>query len=69
MRMIKESIEYKDLRNSTGLEIEDLLGYAANDLIPDCDLCAIHELCQSQDKYMCAELWAKYLRGEIHGEA
>ena len=69
MRMIKESIEYKDLRYSTGLEIEDLLGYAANDLIPDCENCAILELCESQDKYRCSELWSKYLKGEIHGEA
>lgn len=69
MRMIKESIEYKDLRYSTGLEIEDLLGYAANDLIKDCENCAILELCESQDKYRCCDLWAKYLKGEIHGEA
>ena len=71
MRMIKESIEYKDLRYSTGLEIEDLLGYAANDLIPDCENCAIKELCASVSRsgYHCAKLWAKYLKGEIHGEA
>ena len=69
MRMIKESIEYKDLRHSTGLEIEDLLGYAAKDLIPDCENCAILEICESQDKYTCSELWSKYLKGEIHGEA
>ena len=69
MRNIKESIEYKDLRYSTGLEIEDLLGYAANDLIDDCAHCAILELCLSQDNYDCSGLWAKYLKGEIHGEA
>lgn len=69
MKMIKETMAYKDLRYSTGLEIEDLLGYAANDLIESCKQCAILELCKSQDKYRCSELWAKYLRGEINGEA
>ena len=69
MKMIKETMEYKDLRYSTGLEIEDLLGYAANYLIKDCSNCAILELCKSQDKYSCAELWAKHLKGEIRGEA
>ena len=69
MRMIKETIEYKDLRHSTGLEIEELLGYAANDLIKGCENCAIKELCLSQDKYTCSKLWAKYLKGEIHGKA
>ena len=68
MRMIKETIEYKDIRYSSGLEVEDLLGYAANDLIV-CENCAIKELCNSQDKYTCSELWSKYLKGEIHGEA
>ena len=69
MKMIKETMAYKELRKSTGLEIEDLLGYAANDKIKDCENCAILELCKSQDKYTCAELWAKYLKGEINGEA
>lgn len=69
MKMIKETMAYKELRRSTGKEIEDLLGYAANDLIPDCANCAILELCDSQDKYTCAQLWAKYLRGGINGEA
>ena len=69
MKTIKESMAYKELRKSTGKDIEDLLGYAANDLIPDCTNCAILELCNSQEKYICAELWAKYLRGEINGEA
>lgn len=69
MRNIKESIEYKDLRHSTGMEIEDLLGYAASNLIEDCPNCAILELCESQNKYCCEELWSKYLKGEIHGEA
>lgn len=69
MKEIKEPITYKELRLSTGREIEDLLGYAANDLIPDCENCAILEICESQDKYTCSELWSKYLKGEIHGEA
>lgn len=69
MKMIKETMAYKDLRHSTGLEIEDVLGYAANDFIEDCKNCAILELCESQDKYTCSQLWAKYLKGEINGEA
>ena len=69
MKAIKETMAYKELRYSTGLEIEDLLGYAANDFILDCKNCAILELCNSQEKYTCSQLWAKYLKGEIHGEA
>lgn len=69
MKMIKESIEYKDLRYSTGLEIEELLGLAASNVIHNCENCAILELCESQDRYTCSQLWAKYLKGEIHGEA
>lgn len=69
MRMIKETIEYKDLRHSTGLEIEDLLGYAASYIIEDCENCAIKELCLSQSNFDCSGLWTKYLKGEIHGEA
>ena len=69
MKMIKETMAYKELRKSTGLEIEDLLGYAANDKIKDCANCAILELCASQDKYTCSKLWSKYLKGEINGEA
>lgn len=70
MKMIKESIEYKDIRYSSGLEIEELLGIAANFTIK-CENCAIKELCAavSQSGYHCAKLWAKYLKGEIHGEA
>lgn len=69
MKMIKETRAYKELRHSTGLEIEDLLGYAANDLIEDCANCAIRELCLSQKNFDCSGLWAKYLKGKIHGEA
>ena len=69
MKIIKETMAYKDLRYSTGLEIEDILGKAASNLISDCNNCAILELCNSQNKYSCAELWAKHLKGEIHGEA
>lgn len=69
MKMIKETMAYKELRHSTGLEIEDLLGYAASYLIEDCANCAIKELCLSQKKFDCSGLWAKYLKGEIHGEA
>lgn len=69
MKMIKETMAYKDLRYSTGIEIEDLLGIAASYLIADCENCAILELCKSQDKYTCSQLWAKYLKGEINGEA
>ena len=69
MKMIKETMAYKDLRYSTGREIENLLGFAASALIPDCQNCAIRELCKSQNKYTCSELWAKYLKGEINGEA
>lgn len=67
--MLKETRAYKELRYSTGMEIEDLLGIAASGAIEDCDNCAIRELCESQDKYSCKELWAKYLKGEINGEA
>ena len=69
MKMIKETMAYKELRHSTGLEIEDLLGYAANYLIEDCENCAIRELCMSQHNFDCSGLWTKYLKGEIHGEA
>ena len=69
MKEIKEPTTYNELRLSTGREIEELLGYAANDLIKDCENCAILEICESQDKYTCSELWSKYLKGEIHGEA
>ena len=70
MKIIKETMAYKELRYSTGKEIEDLLGYAANALIKDCSKCALLELCAaSQKKYTCAELWGKYLKGEINGEA
>lgn len=69
MKMIKETRAYKELRYSTGKEIEDLLGFAASGLISDCDNCAIRKLCTSQDKFTCSELWAKYLKGEINEEA
>ncbi|MBR2504350.1 MAG: hypothetical protein IKB61_00205 [Elusimicrobiaceae bacterium] len=69
MKMIKETMAYKELRHSTGKEIEDLLGFAASSLIPGCENCAIRELCKSQNKYTCSQLWAKYLKGEINGEA
>lgn len=69
MKMIKETMAYKELRHSTGLEIEDLLGYAASCLIEDCANCAIKELCLSQKKFDCSGLWAKYLKGEINGKA
>ena len=69
MKMIKETMAYKDLRYSTGIEIEDILGIAASNLIADCENCAILELCKSQYKYTCSQLWAKHLKGEINGEA
>ena len=70
MKMIKETMEYKDLRYSSGLEIEELLGIAANFTIK-CENCAIKELCGAvrQNGYYCSKLWAKYLKGEINGEA
>lgn len=55
--------EYKDLKNSSGLTIEELLGVAAEHTIT-CDNCTLRCECDElRAEITCKELWAGYLMG------
>ena len=63
--------EYKDLINSSGLTIEELLGVAAAYTV-ECVNCAIRCECDKirlKDSDSCRSIWAGYLMGVNNGEA
>lgn len=61
--------EYKDLINSSGLTIEELLGVAAEHTIK-CDECFLRCECDElRAEICCHEIWAGYLMGVNNGEA
>lgn len=61
--------EYKDLINSSGLTIEELLGVAAEHTI-NCDECFLLRECEElRAEICCHEIWAGYLMGVNNGEA
>lgn len=61
--------EYKDLLNSSGKTLEELLGVAAEYTV-DCDNCAIHGECDElKAEITCDDIWAGHLMGVNNGEA
>lgn len=61
--------EYEDLFKSTGKELEELLGIAAQYTI-DCDNCAIKSKCDElRGEITCDDIWAGHLMGVNNGEA
>ena len=69
MGKIKLSKEYKDLLNSSGKTLEELLGIAAEYTV-DCDNCAIYGECEKLNPLItCDEIWEGHLRGVNNGEA
>lgn len=68
MNKINLPKEYQDLINSSGKELEELLGVAAEHTI-HCDNCAIQKECEElKAEITCADIWAGYLMGVNHGE-
>ena len=57
------SKEFKDLINSSGLTLEELLGVAAAHTIK-CDECSLLRECEElRAEITCNEIWAGYLMG------
>ena len=69
MTKINLSKEYKDLLNSSGKTLEELLGVAAEYTV-DCDNCAIRSKCDElKSEITCDDIWAGHLMGVNNGEA
>lgn len=63
MAKINLSKNYKDLLNSSGLTLEELLGVAAEHTI-NCDECSLLRECEElRAEICCHEIWAGYLMG------
>lgn len=65
------SKEYKDLINSSGLTLEELLGVAASQIV-ECAYCTIRYECNElmlNEDYSCRKIWAEHLMGVNNGEA
>ena len=61
--------EYRDLLNSSGKTLEELLGVAAQYTVK-CDDCAIRGECEElKAEITCDDIWAGYLMGVKNGEA